>query len=80
MLVAAVLQSTTQMRRRPWYRQAWASPMPMFPELDSTMTVSGPITPERSPSSRMATAGRSLMLPPGLKPSSLAKTRKSAPA
>jgi len=50
----------------------------MFPELDSMTSVSGPISPERIASSRMARAGRSLMLPPGFIASSLAQSWKRA--
>jgi hypothetical protein len=49
--------------------------MPRFPELDSTITVSGLITPASIASLRIFNAGLSFALPPGLNPSSLAKRR-----
>src|SRR5436853_7254091 len=50
--------------------------MPMFPELDSMITLSERIAPERRPSLMILMAGRSFMLPPGLSASSLAYSRK----
>src|SRR6185436_7212228 len=46
--------------------------MPMFPELDSMIVVCGVIAPLLMARLMMLMAGRSLMLPPGLKPSSFA--------
>lgn len=51
-----------------------ATAIPKFPELLSTRCDDGVIVPERSPSSMMNRAGRSLTLPPGLSSSSLAIT------
>ncbi len=49
-----------------------ASPMPVLPEVPSTMVDPGPSSPARSAASIIAAAGRSLTLPPGLRISSFA--------
>src|SRR5207248_11438644 len=49
-------------------------PIPRFPELDSITTLPALTAPVRIASWRICNAGLSLALPPGLKPSSLAKT------
>src|SRR6266700_3008318 len=50
--------------------------MPMLPELDSTTTVPRRIRPCSIPCLMMFRAGRSFVLPPGLRDSSLAYNRK----
>ena len=50
-----------------------ARPMPVLPDVGSMMVLPGVSLPSRSASSIILTAMRSLMLPVGLKPSSLAK-------
>ena len=49
-----------------------ARPMPVLPEVPSTIVEPGPSSPSRSAASIMAAAGRSFTLPPGLRISSLA--------
>src|SRR5215218_3919218 len=49
----------------------------MLPALDSMITVPGPICPEPRAAVRIARAGLSLTLPPGLSDSSLAKSWNS---
>src|SRR5712692_5611332 len=51
-----------------------ASPMPVLPLVGSTSVPPGLSTPRRSASSTMATAMRSLTLPPGLSDSTFAST------
>jgi hypothetical protein len=51
----------------------------MLPELDSIMTAPGLMKPDLIPCSIILMAGLSFMLPPGLNPSSLAKSRNRAP-
>src|SRR5437867_191342 len=52
-----------------------ASAMPVFPEVESMIVFPGRRAPRASPSSIILTAGRSLTEPPGLKPSSLPRSR-----
>ena len=47
----------------------------MFPELDSMIVVPGAMSPSSRASVSIRSAGRSLMLPPGLAASSFAQTR-----
>ena len=56
-----------------------ASPMPVFPEVGSTMVPPGASTPRRSASSTIARAIRSLMLPPGFARSSFIHTSAGGP-
>ena len=51
-----------------------ARPTPVLPDVGSTMVPPGPRSPSRSAASIMATAGRSLTLPPGLRNSNLASS------
>src|SRR5439155_1022610 len=52
-----------------------ASAMPVLPEVESRMVFPGTSRPRASPSSIILRAGRSFTEPPGLKPSSLPRTR-----
>src|SRR5207253_411524 len=79
MFCGVVLASTTDTKPRPRAAHTWARPSAMFPELDSTITVSGPMWPSSIPFRIMASAGRSFELPAGLSASSLPKGR-STPA
>ena len=54
--------------------QTTARPMPVLPLVGSTMVSPGWRRPSRSAASTMATAMRSLTLPPGLRASSLPST------
>ncbi len=63
-----------RMQRYPLAAQTNASPMPVLPDVGSTMTLPGPIVPSASMASIMATPMRSLTLESGLKNSSLAST------
>src|SRR5207245_453256 len=58
--------------------QAWARPIPMLPELDSITTPPGERMPVLQACSRIRLAGRSLMLPPGLRASNFANIQKGA--
>src|SRR5260370_16903375 len=55
--------------------QSIASAIPVLPEVESRITLPGLSLPSAIPASSMLFAGRSLIEPPGLKPSSLAKIR-----
>src|SRR5574343_1516571 len=57
-----------------------ARPIPVLPEVGSTITVPGPILPSCSAASIIATAMRSFTLWPGLKNSSLATTVAPVPS
>ena len=74
------LSGITTLRRYPLTWAIIASPMPVLPLVGSSRIVSepGPILPARSASSISDRAIRSLTLPDGLFPSSLAKSRTPA--
>src|SRR5918994_3329601 len=57
-----------------------ARPTPVLPDVGSTITPLGFKRPSRSAASIMATAGRSLTLPPGLNSSTLASRSHESPA
>ena len=57
-----------------------ASPIPVFPEVDSTIVPPGLSFPERSASSMMLTPMRSLTDPPGFMDSTLARINPLTPA
>ncbi len=66
-----------------WYPLRWAtiaSPIPVFPEVGSTMVPPGRSSPDLSAASTMRSAMRSLTLPPGLKYSTLASTSGLSPS
>src|SRR5262245_4479388 len=52
-----------------------ASAMPVLPDVESRIVFPGTRSPRASPSSIILTAGRSFTDPPGLNPSSFAKSR-----
>src|SRR6185369_10569320 len=52
-----------------------ARPMPVLPDVESRIVFPALSAPEASPASIIFFAGRSLTEPPGLKPSSFAKSR-----
>ena len=62
------------MQRYPRTAHTIARPTPVFPALASTTVAPGWRTPRRSASSIIASAARSLMLPPGAKNSSFTTT------
>ena len=64
----------TNTARYPFTAATIASPIPVLPEVGSTMVMSGVSTPRRSASSIMLSAGRSLTDPPGLKLSSFTQS------
>jgi hypothetical protein len=57
-----------------------ASPTPVLPEVGSTIVPPGFSAPSRSACSTIASAGRSLTLPPGFSISSLATTLHANPS
>ena len=64
----------TRMSRYPFTAATIARPMPVLPHVGSMITEPGPISPRDSASSTMASAIRSLMLPPGFARSSFIHT------
>src|SRR5690606_18808777 len=73
MAVALVRESTTHSKRTPYEVQTRARATPRLPELDSTTVPPGARRPLSRASRTIASAGRSLVLPPGLTDSSLAR-------
>src|ERR1700722_8926927 len=68
------------MQRYPRIAAAIAKPVPVLPLVGSTIVPPGLSKPWRSAASSIATAGRSLTLPPGFTYSTLPSTRHAAPS
>src|SRR3989339_1148320 len=73
-LSSLIFSGMTMMTLYPLSLPTMAIPIPVLPEVGSTIMESGLRWPSRSAPSSMARATRSLMLPPGFRNSALAKT------